>query len=194
VRSNLGLGSINKGFVRLTGLLLPLCFQLTCTHLLTTFSYPGENKPEREYQKQLEKLQRETSPVAKAKIWIKMSEIDLDEAAQRIKDGELDDANKFLTRYIDVIRQANETLKNSQRNAQKNPAGFKEFEISLRKQLRKLADLKLSYPFEQRQKIEEAIAGAESAQGDMLQAIFGPENTRRRKVENEREVEARDPQ
>jgi uncharacterized protein DUF5667 len=194
VRSNLGLGSINKGFVRLTGLLLPLCFQLTCTHLLTSVSYPSENKPEREYQKLLEKLQRETSPVPKAKVWIKMSEIDLEEAAQLIKEGKLDEANEFLTRYIDVIRQANETLKNSRRNAQKNPAGFKEFEISLRKQLRKLADLKLSYPVDQRGKMEQAIACAESAQEDMLQAIFGPENTRRRKVENEREVEARDPQ
>ena len=188
----MGLGSINKGFVKLMGLLFPLCLQLTCTHLLITVSYPSENKPEREYQKQLEKLQRETSPVAKAKIWIKMSEIDLEEAAQRIKEGELDDANKYLTRYIDVIRQANETLKNSQRNAQKNPAGFKEFEISLRKQLRKLADLKLSYPFDQREKIDQAIAGAESAQGDMLQAIFGPENTRRRKVEDEKVVQDRD--
>jgi hypothetical protein len=191
VRSNLGLGSINKGFVKLIGLLFPLCLQLTCPHLLISASYPGEDKPGREYQKQLEKLQRETSPVGKAKIWIKMSEIDLEEAAHWIKEGELDEANKFLTRYIGVIRQADETLKNSQRNAQKNPAGFKDFEISLRKQLRKLADLKLSYPFDQREKIEQAIACAESAQEDMLQAIFGPENTRRRKVGNEKVVEDR---
>src|SRR2546426_4639266 len=90
-----------------------------------------------------------------------------------------------IFRYNDVIRQADEVLKSSHRNAQKNPAGFKEFEIALRKQLRKLADLKLSYPVDQQEKISQAITSAELAKEAMFQAIFGTENIRHGKGKGE---------
>src|SRR5262249_36486498 len=143
--------------------------------------YHGEDQSLGEYQKQQNKLSRETSVVGKAKVLIKMSDLDLSEASHRVKKGDLVEADRFLKRYTDVITQTSQTLKASNRNAQKNPAGFKDFEIALRKQLRKLADLKLSYSFDQQETINQAITTAESAKEEMFQAIFGAENAGRRK-------------
>jgi hypothetical protein len=155
--------------------------QLVCLRLLLLGTPLGEDKTVSEYQKQQEKLSHETNPIGKAKILTRMSDLDLAEATHWAKKGNLAEADRFLDRYSDIIRQIDQALRTSKRDAQKNPAGFKEFEISLRRQLRKLADLKLSYSFDQRERINEAIATAESAKEDMFQALFGPENTGRRK-------------
>ena len=122
------------------------CIRLVAVLFLISSVCLSEDKPTGEYERQQEKLSHEGSPVGKVKILIKMSEISLKEVVDFVKKRDLVEADKSLIRYNDVIRQADEVLKSSHRNAQKNPAGFKEFEISLRKQLRKLADLKLSYP------------------------------------------------
>ena len=161
------------------------CIHFVCAFLFVSSVCLSEDKPTGEYERQQEKLSHEGSPVGKVKILIKMSEISLKEVVDFVKKGDLVEADKSLIRYNDVIRQADEVLKSSHRNAQKNPAGFKEVEISVRKQLRKLADLKLSYPVDQQEKISQAIASAELAKEDMFQAIFGPENIRRGKGRSE---------
>jgi hypothetical protein len=143
--------------------------------------YHGQDRSSDEYQKQQDKLSRETSLVGKVKVLIKISELDLNEASHRVKKGDLLEGDRFLKRYTEVITQTSKILKDSNRNAQKNPAGFKDFEMALRKQLRKLADLKLSYSFDQQETINQAITTAESAKEQMFQAIFGPENAGRRK-------------
>jgi hypothetical protein len=91
----------------------------------------------------------------------------------------LEEADKVLTRYIGVVRQASEVLKLSNRNAQKNPTGFKDFEIALSQQLRKLNDLKEYYPYDRQQTIEQAIEAARGAHQEMINAIFGLDNSRR---------------
>ena len=161
------------------------CIQSICICVVVSSVYLSQDKPAREYERQQEKLLHETGPIGKVKILIKMSEIDLEEATHFVKKGNLGEADRFLTRYSDIIHQADEVLKSSHRNAQKNPAGFKEFEIALRKQLRKLADLKLSYPVDQQEKISQAITSAELAKEAMFQAIFGTENIRHGKGKGE---------
>ena len=117
---------------------------------------------------------------------IKMSDLDMNQAGHWVKKGNLLEADRFLNRYREVIKQTSRVLKGSNRNAQKNPTGFKDFEIALRRQLRKLADLKPNYPFDQQEAINQAIATAESAKEQMFQAIFGPENAGRGKDRSKR--------
>ena len=131
-----------------------------------------------EYQKLQVKLKQQTNPVGKTKVLIKMSDIDLKEATQHARKGDLLEADQFLLRYVDVVRQAGTVLKTSQRNAQKNPAGFREFEIALHHQLRKLNDLEDNIPYDQQQAIEKAKETARIAQQEMLLAIFGADNLR----------------
>jgi hypothetical protein len=163
-----------------------------CIELLFAICYRSEDRNSSEYQKQQERLSRETSPIGKVKILVKMSELDIGEVSHWIKKGNLPEADRFLNRYVSVIRQASEILKSSNRNAQKNPAGFKDFEISLRKQLRKLLDLKPSYPFDQQKPVNEAITAVESVKEEMLRAIFGSENTGHRKAENSKTTELKE--
>jgi hypothetical protein len=163
-----------------------------CIELLFAICCTSEDRNSTEYQKQQDKLSRETSPVGKVKILVKMSELDIGEVSHWVKKGNLPEANRFLSQYVAVIRQANETLKSSNRNAQKNPAGFKDFEISLRRQLRKLLDLKPGYPFDQQQPVNEAIAAVESVKEEMLRAIFGSENTGHRKGDNRKPTEPKE--
>jgi hypothetical protein len=130
---------------------------------------------------QQEKLSRETSAVGKVKALIKISDIHLRTASQDVKKNDFAAAARNLELYKESVENALQTLKSSRRNAQKNPAGFKEFEISLRKQLRVLDDLRSQYSFDQVHTIDVAIAAAKAAQDAMLAEIFGPENTGRRR-------------
>ena len=130
--------------------------------------------------KQQEKFNRQTGIVGKVKALIKISDIHLRSARHEINRSELTAADRDLDLYKESVERALEMLKSSQRNAQKNPAGFKEFEISLRKQLRVLDDLRSHYSFDQVQTINAVITTAKEAQDAMLEEIFGPENTRRR--------------
>jgi len=134
-----------------------------------------------ELRKHQERLQRETGVVGKVKTFIRISEVHLLAAARAVKRTSFVEADQFLTQYMESVEQALKTLKSSGRNAQKNPAGFKEFEISLRKQLRTLDDLKSRYSFEETDTTDRAIRAARSAQECMLAEIFGAENTVRRK-------------
>jgi hypothetical protein len=141
----------------------------------------GEDSLKRDVVQQQEKLNRETSAIGKVKALIKISDIHLRSAGQDVKKGSLAAADRNLELYRESVEKALEILKSSRRNAQKNPAGFKEFEISLRKQLRVLEDLRSHYSFDQVKTIDTTIATAKAAQDAMFGEIFGPENTGRRK-------------
>jgi hypothetical protein len=160
-----------------------LCYAVLslCVELFFATSQRDENRTADEFEKHQERLSRETSPLGRVKILIKMSDLTIGEVNHWVKKGNLLEADRFLKRYVEVIKETHKTLKSSNRNAQRNPAGFKDFEISLRRQLRKLADLKLNYSFDQQEAINEAIAAAESAKEEMLREIFGSENAGPRK-------------
>jgi hypothetical protein len=141
----------------------------------------GEDSLKKDLVQQQEKLNRETSAVGKVKALIKISDIYLRSVGQDVKKSSLAAADRNLQLYKESVESALKTLQSSRRNAQKNPAGFKEFEISLRKQLRVLDDLRSHYAFDQVQVIDAAIAAAKGAQDAMFAQIFGPENTGRRR-------------
>ena len=141
----------------------------------------SEDSLKKDLVQQQEKLNRETSAVGKVKARIKIADIHLRSASQDVKKSSFGAADRSLELYKESVEEALKTLQSSRRNAQKNPAGFKEFEISLRKQLRVLDDLRSHYSFDQVQTIDAAIAAAKAAQDAMLAEIFGPENTGRRR-------------
>ena len=161
---------------RATLISLPI-FALTWTAQIVF----GEDSLKKDLVQQQEKLNRETSALGKVKTLIKISDIHLSSASQDVKKSSLAAADRNLELYKESVEKALKTLQSSRRNAQKNPAGFKEFEISLRKQLRLLDDLRSHYSFDQVQTIDATIAAAKVAQDAMFAEIFGPENTGRRK-------------
>jgi hypothetical protein len=144
----------------------------------------AEDSLKQDLIQQQQRLHRETTVVGKVKALIKISDIHLRSASQNVKKSDLAAADRDLELYKESVEKTLEALKASRRNAQKNPAGFKEFEISLRRQLRILDDLRSHYSFDQVQTIDAVMTSAKAAQDAMLADIFGPENTGRRRKES----------
>ena len=162
----------HRGWVRS----LPVCL------VILSLAIPvlaQETKLERRYQGQQGKLRRQGNTVKKVKILIKMSAIDLEIVSRRVRSGLYSDADRILERYAGAVGRAERVLKDSQRDPQRKPGGFKHLEISLRKQLRQLADLRDLYPFDRQQVIDRTIACAEAVKRRMIAALFGPDNTSR---------------
>lgn len=132
--------------------------------------------------------------MGKVKVLIKISDLHLRSATDAVNKDDFEQADQLLSQYEETVGRALQTLKSSGRNAQKNPAGFKEFEISLRKQLRLLDDLKSRYAFDQTQVIDRAIQSAKSAQEEMFVQIFGAENTGRRKDRKQNHSAVKEPE
>lgn len=155
---------------------LPVCL------LILSLAIPvlaRDAKLERRYQGQQGKLKRQGNSVKQVKILIRMSAIDLEIVSRRVRRGLYSEADRILERYSGAVGRAEQVLKDSKRDPQRKPGGFKHLEISLRKQLRQLADLRDRYPFDRQQVIDGAIACAESVKRRMIAALFGPDNTGR---------------
>ncbi len=146
---------------------------------LTTPALALDAKLERRYQAQQIKLQRQGKSVKKVKILIRMSAIDLEIVSRGVRRSQYSEADRILGRYAGTVGRAEQVLKDSNRDPQRKPGGFKHLEISLRKQLRQLADLRDLYPFDRQQVIDRAIACAEAVKQRMIAALFGPDNTGR---------------
>ena len=136
-------------------------------------------KLERRYQGQQGKLRRQGNSVKKVKILIRMSAIDLEIVSRRVRRGLFSEADRILERYAGAVGRAERVLKDSKRDPQRKPGGFKHLEISLRKQLRQLTDLRDLYPFDRQQVIDRTIACAETVKQRMIAALFGPVHTGR---------------
>jgi hypothetical protein len=110
--------------------------------------------------------------VDKAKSYITISEILLDFSAGAARDGDLDGMKLLLHEYVAAVRGAEETLMQSDRNPERSPAGFKDFEIALRGQVRRLQDLRSTLEFADREPVDSALASATEAREQVLQRLF----------------------
>ena len=158
-----------------------LFFQVLALACVLTPLRAAEEIPEKDYLKLEQKLKTTTDAIRKVKILIKLSDFQLHVAALKVKKTDFTEADQYLSRYLETIVQTQEILKSSGRNAQKNPAGFKDFEIALKRQLRALEDLRSAYPYEQAEKVNGTIQDAKAAQEYMLLQIFGQGNIVHRK-------------
>ena len=116
----------------------------------------------RKYQNQQGKLRRQGNSVKKVKILIKMSAIDLEIVSRRVRTGLYAEADRILERYAAAVSQAEQVLKDSKRDPQRKPGGFKHLEIFPAKATTQLADLRDLYPFDRQQAIDRTIACAEA--------------------------------
>ena len=163
-------------------LLLMLIVVAVSSCAIRTASLQGQ------YDKRLERLQRErdklnrlTDPVDRAKTDITISEILLSLAGDAVKTGEPEVLEKRLGEYADTIRDAHQTMVKTGRDAHRKPAGFKDLEIALRRQIRKLDELGHSVTFDQRDPVDRAKQQASDIRDDLLKALFGEQNAPSRK-------------
>ena len=128
-----------------------------------------------------EKLKRATDPVDRTKIDIDISEILLSLISDAVKSGEPEVLGRRLSEYVETIQDAHQTMIKTGRDAHRKPKGFKDLEISLRRQVRILDDIGKGLTFDQREPVEKAKQQASDIRDDLLKALFGEQNAPGRK-------------
>jgi hypothetical protein len=152
----------------------------SCAIRITPLQGQYDKRLER-LQKEKDKLNRLTDPVDRTKTSIAISEILLSLASEAVKTGEPEMLGKRLNEYIDTIRDAQETMMKTGRDAHRKPKGFKDLEIALRRQIRLLDDLGRSVSYDQRDPVEKAKTQASDLREELLKALFGEQNAPSRK-------------
>ena len=104
------------------------------------------------------KLAREGNPIKKALLEVQLAEISLKDARRLYQEGDPENGLEKLKEMLSWSEKAHDRLFQTGRNPRKKPGGFKKAEIRLRKLGRRLADLLLAVPFEERKEIQN-IAG-----------------------------------
>jgi hypothetical protein len=127
---------------------------------------------ERQLAREREKLERETDPVDRAKIGIKISELLLASVSDAVREEDFTMMSARLDEYAETIESAHDTMMNSGRDAQKKSAGFKELEIALRKHVLRFDDLARALALDYRPPIEHVKSLASGLRDGLLKALF----------------------
>ena len=104
------------------------------------------------------KLAQESDPIKRARLQIRLAEFRLDEARKQYDEGEPEPGLAQLKQMLALVEEAQNGLFGTGSNPRRKPRGFKEAEIKLRELSRRLEDLRVSIPTEERVEVEK-IAG-----------------------------------
>jgi hypothetical protein len=132
-----------------------------------SFAHHSDTEPEL-----LAHLAKENNPANKAKIEIRLGSLKLDQAATAYGQDQLEGGAKLLDSYLSWMKQAWDLLHQSGRDAGRRPQGFKDLDIALREDMRKLADLKIHTPFADRGPVEHISAETDALHTQVLSALF----------------------
>lgn len=116
-------------------------------------------------------LQQSKEPVERTRIYVQLSDILIRQFHSSTGSG-TDRTPDWLEQYEGAILSARETIMNSGRNAQRDPEGFKELEIALRRHIRWLNDWRIGLRDQERLEIDDTIETATTIRGQMLALLF----------------------
>jgi len=145
---------------------------ITALLFLVAGSAIGETKSETSLQKERTNLARTNNPVERTKINIKISDllITLMTDAARAGDDKL--VEQHIAEYANTIQDAHLTMLKTGKDAHKHPDGFKDLEISLRKQQRLLTDAGKLMDYEQRESLEKVRKLASDIDDQLVRVMF----------------------
>ncbi len=118
------------------------------------------------------RIQNEHNPVKKAKLQIRLGRLQLDQAETNYRQGHVEQGAALLATYAGTMQAAWETLRESGRNAARQPQGFKELELALREGTRRLEDLKHRVSYFDRDPIDKVQQNLASEHNAVLKALF----------------------
>jgi hypothetical protein len=147
-----------------------------CAVVRTASLQPQIDKRLERLDREREKLKRTTDAVDRTKIDIDISEILLSLVSDAVRSGEPEALGKRLGEYVDTIEDAHQAMMKTGRDAHRKPKGFKELEISLRRQIRILDDIGRGLTYDQRDPVDKAKQQASNIRDDLLKALFGEPN------------------
>jgi hypothetical protein len=157
-------------------LILLILLGMACCTVRTASFQPQIDKRFERLDREREKLKRTTDAVDRTKIDIDISEILLSLVSDAVRSGEPEALGKRLGEYVDTVEDAHQAMMKTGRDAHRKPKGFKELEISLRRQIRILDDIGRGLTFDQREPVDKAKQQASTIRDDLLKALFGEQN------------------
>jgi hypothetical protein len=116
--------------------------------------------------------QNESDPVRRAKLLAKLGPLEMTQAHMYVKG---DDAMKALVtveHYRDEVRKTTDDLAAAKVNTAKHPSGYKELQIGLRESIRRLNDVILLLPVDERSSFEAARSDLTTMQAALFEALF----------------------
>jgi hypothetical protein len=117
-------------------------------------------------------FERESDPVQRAKLLARMGQQEFDAIDRDAAAKNLDRVLEQLRIYHEQVVQAHEGLVAAKIDASRKPAGFRQLEISLRENVRRLDDLAFSFPVEERQPFEQIREELAKIHDDLVDRLF----------------------
>jgi hypothetical protein len=117
-------------------------------------------------------IEREKNPIKKAKLEIRLSKLELEQAVGSYDHHQLDSGKQQLAAFLGRVQDAWGHLKSSGRNAASKPDGFMQLEIALREDARSLNDLRERVAYFNRVPIDQAIQQLNQLHSEVLIALF----------------------
>jgi hypothetical protein len=118
------------------------------------------------------RYEQEPDPVRKSRALVKLGYDQIEESRKQLKAGDDVGSLHTLEQYRDEIQHMAEALKSMGVDAEKKPAGFKELQISLRENLRRIDDLIVSLPVDKRPFFREVRTDLVKSQNELIDALF----------------------
>ena len=117
-------------------------------------------------------LKLNNDPVGKTKGYIRISDLMISFVGDAIKRNDSEMMEDRLAGYRTAIQNARNTMMNSGRDASRKASGFRDLEIALRQQLRRLDDMGSQLTLEYRETIDVVITEVSGIRDELLQALF----------------------
>ena len=119
-----------------------------------------------------EQFQADHDAVHRAKNFWKLGDALLAEMRTEAEAADVAAAQRTFEEFRGDLRATLGALKNSGRNAEQHPSGFKELQIYLRKTLRDLDQIILIVPFEQRRPFETTRRDVAAIDDELFHILF----------------------
>jgi hypothetical protein len=120
----------------------------------------------------LDQYRHENDPVRKARLLVKLGEDEVDLAKKQLQGGNDVASLETLENYRGQAEQTIAGLKATGFDAEKKPGGFKELQISLRGNIRRVDDLIFTLPADKRPFFREVRSALSNMQNDLIDALF----------------------
>jgi hypothetical protein len=121
---------------------------------------------------ELEKYRSEADPVRKARALVRLGVDQIALAWQQLKNGEDVNSLQTLEQYRDEVQQTVADLKATGIDPAAKPAGFKELQISLRENIRRIDDLIFTLPADKRPFFRAVRGDLAKTQNYLIDALF----------------------
>lgn len=117
-------------------------------------------------------IEREKRPVNKAKLEVRLGRLQLQQAISAYEKQQIPQGQKLLASFLENMENAWSVLEGSGRNAAKKPQGFRELEMGLNEDARRLNDLRREVFYLYQGPIEETLKKMNELHAKVLLALF----------------------